>query len=210
MKDFTDRLVKQILENERDRLNSVMEEVMLNVRKDFTGEVFKLLDDYYDNYTPIHYVRLYGKKRKLRTKSGTTRRKIRPGQVSLHAAITRGGEENATIGFMGGSYDDGGWFGGVAFDPSMFKDNGMRHLGRESEGEDGKKYSRISEWNIVENFIFAGDAGEHNLKGDWRSVSASGYNYPSADESLNMYMDFYFERFSEHFNNAMDKYYERS
>jgi hypothetical protein len=192
MKDFTNQLVKLILENEKERLNNIMDEVMNNVSKDFAGEVFKLLDEYYDNYTPIRYVRVYGKKRKLRTRSGTTSQKPRPGQVSLHAAITRSGDENAVIGVVDGSYDDGGWIGGVAFDPSMFKGNDMRHLGK-----------GISEWNIVENFLFAGEAGEHNLKGDWRSVSASGYNHHSADEAMNIFMDFYDSRFDEHYRNAL-------
>lgn len=194
MKDFTDVLVDAIIENEMPRLDKIMNEVTQNISRDFARETFRLLDEYYDNYTPIRYVRVYGKKRKLRTKSGSTSRKPRPGQVSLHAAVTRGGEDSPAIGVYGKD-DQGFYIGGVQFDPSKFEGNGMRHIGK-----------GISEWNIVENFLFAGEAGEYGLKGDWRSVSASGWSGHSADEALNIFMDFYGPTLDKHYNDALKKF----
>ena len=192
MKNFTDVLIDAIIENEIPRLDKIMNEVTQNISRDFANETFKLLDEYYDSYTPIRYVRVYGTKRKLRTKSGSTSRKPRPGQVSLHAVITRTGEK--AISFSGGSFYDG-YVGGIVLDESKFKNNDMRHIGK-----------GISEWNIVENFMFAGEAGEHNLKGDWRSVSASGWSGHSADEALNMFMDFYGPTLDKHYNDALKKF----
>ena len=194
MKDFTDVLIDAIIDNEMPRLDKIMNEVTQNISRDFARETFRLLDEYYDDYTPIRYVRVYGKKRKLRTKSGLTSRKPRPGQVSLHAAITRGGEDAPAIGFYGKD-DQGAYIGGIQFDPSKFEGNGMRHIGK-----------GISEWNIVENFLFAGEAGEYGLKGDWRSVSASGWSGHSADEAMNMFMDFYGPTLDKHYNDALKKF----
>jgi hypothetical protein len=191
MKDFTDVLINTIIENEIPRIDKIMNEVTKKVSQDFAAETFRLLDEYYDNYTPIRYVRVYGNKRKLRTKKGTTSRKPRPSQVSLHAAITRGGEDDPAIGVYGGSYSDG-YIGGVVFDASYFQGNNMRHLGK-----------GISEWNIVENFLFA---GEGVGTGDWRSVSAADYDHHSADEAMNMFMDFYGPTFDRHYQNALKKF----
>jgi hypothetical protein len=194
MRNFTDEVVDLIIENEIPRIDKIMNEVTKNISIDFAKETFRLLDEYYDNYTPIRYVRVYGNKRKLRTKKGTTSRKPRAGQVSLHAAITRIEDDGPAIGVHGGSYYDG-YIGGVVFDSSKFQGNGMRHIGK-----------GISEWNIVENFLYAGDAGEHNLKGDWRSVSAADYHNHSADEAMNIYMDFYGSTFDMHYKNALKKF----
>lgn len=193
MKDFTNELVDLIIENEIPRLDKIMNEVTQKVRTDFAREVYRLLDEYYDNYTPIRYVRVYGAKRKLRTKSGTTTRKPRAGQVSLHAAITRGGENAPAIGVAGGSYYDG-YVGGVVLDEKKFKGNGMRHIGK------GKGFT---EWNIVENFMFAGEGVGY---GDWRSVSVSGFSGHSADEAMNMFMDFYGPTLDKHYNDALKKF----
>lgn len=189
MKNFTDALADLIIENEIPRIDNIMREVTENISIDFAKEMFKLVDAYYDNYTPIRYVRVYGPKRKLRTKSGTTSQKSRGGQVSLHAAVTRGGESNPTIGISGGSFEEG-YFGGIAFDPANFSENGMRHLGK------GKDFS---EWNIVENFLFEGEGGY----GDIRSYLGSG---PSADKVMWEYMQNYDKQFDMHYKNAMNKF----
>ena len=191
MRNFTDELVDLIIENEMPRIDKIMNEVTRNISIDFAREMFRLVDEYYDNYTPIRYVRVYGQKRKLRTKSGTTSRKPRAGQVSLHAAVTRGGENEPAIGIYGGSFYDG-YVGGVVFDSSKFQQNGMKHIGK-----------GISEWNIVENFLYAGDGVG---VGDWRSVSTAEYNEPSADEAMNIYMDFYGPTFDMHYKNAVKKF----
>lgn len=189
MKDFTNELVDLIIENEVPRIDKIMNEVTKNIQTDFAREVYKLLDQYYDNYTPIRYVRVYGKKRKLRTKSGKTTRKPRAGQVSLHAAITSGGEDAPAIGVAGGSYDSG-YVGGIVLDADYFRGNGMRHIGK------GKNFT---EWNIVENFMFAGEGGY----GDIRSYVE--YNYPSADAELNLFMNSYGSKVDKYYNDALSK-----
>ena len=107
MNKFTNALADLIIQNEIPRIDNVMREVTEKISIDFANKIFSLVDEYYDNYTPIHYVRVYGPKRKLRTKSGKTSRKPKGGQVSLHAAITRGGENTPAIGVAGGSFEEG-------------------------------------------------------------------------------------------------------
>jgi hypothetical protein len=187
MKDFTNELVDLIIENEKENLDKIMNEVTQKITADFARETYRLLDQYYDNYTPIRYVRVYGKKRKLRTKSGTTKRKPKAGQVSLHAAITRGGEDAPAIGVTGGSYEDG-YVGGIVLDPDKFKVNGMRHIGK------GKDFT---EWDIVKNFMFAGEGGY----GDIRSYV--DYNHPSADTELGLFMDSYEPTVDKYYNDAL-------
>lgn len=189
MKDFTNELVDLIIENEKKNLDKIMDTVTQKITVDFARETYRLLDQYYDNYTPIRYVRVYGEKRKLRTKSGTTTRKPKAGQVSLHAAITRGGEDAPAIGVTGGSYEDG-YVGGIVLDPDKFKGNDMRHIGK------GKDFT---EWNIVENFMFAGEGGY----GDIRSYV--DYSYPSADAELNLFMDSYGSKVDKYYNDALSK-----
>lgn len=191
MKDFTDVLIDAIIENEIPRIDKVMNYVTFMVSMDFRAKMIDLVDKYYDNYEPIRYVRVYGKRG-----AHAKNRKPRPGQVSLHAAVTRGtgssGEGWASgddsIAFSGGSFYDG-YVGGLRFDESKFQGNGMRHIGK-----------GISEWNIVENFLFAGsgvNADMEPLKGDWRSHIA--YDEPSADLEMMMYMSTY---------DKVDKYYQ--
>lgn len=195
MKDFADALIDAIIENESSRIEKVMIEVTQQISKDFAQKTYSLLDLYYDNYTPVRYVRVYGKKRKLKTTSGSTKRKPRAGQVSLHAAITRD-TKDCTIAYHGID-EDGGYIGGVRFDASKFKGNGMRHLGK-----------GISEWNIVENFLFAGDGVNSDmepLEGDIRS-HIDDYSASSADLALMQYMSGYGATLDKHFKNALKKY----
>lgn len=190
MKDFTDILVDKIISKERDRMDKIMTEVTKNIQTDFAREAYRLLDAYYENYTPIRYIRLYGRKKKL--KRGTTQMKPKRGGVSLHAAITRGGVDAPAIGYVGGDYDNG-YFGGISFNPDYFKgeDNSMRHVGK------GKNFT---EWNIVENFLFAGEGGY----GDIRSYI--DYSYPSADSEMQAFMATYGATFDKHYRNALKKY----
>lgn len=190
MKNFTNELVDLIIKNEVPHIDKIMNEVTKNVQTDFAKKTYELLDQYYDNYTPIRYVRVYGKKRKLRTKSGTTTRRPKAGQVSLHAAITRGGESAPAIGVAGGSYNTG-YIGGIVLDADYFRGNGMRHIG---------KGQNFSEWNIVENFMFAGEGGY----GDIRSYV--DYNYPSADEEMGHFIDAYGPTLDKHYNDALKKF----
>lgn len=199
MKNFTDVLVDTIITNERDRLDRVMNEVTKKISQDFAAEMFNLIDAYYDNYDPTRYVRIYGKKGKyLSGKKG-------PGGVSLHAAITRGGVENADLSKnIDDHYKNGdlSYVGGIEFDSDYFRDadNHIRHKNRMKKDKDGNstREPRISEWNIVENFIYA---GEGVGTGDWRSQIS--YQYPSADAAMKAFMDSYGPTFDKHYKDAL-------
>ena len=194
MKNFTDVVIDTILKNEVPRIDKIMNEVTEKIRDDFVAMANSLIDDYYFDYTPTRYVRVYGNKRRLHTKSGATKRKPKAGQVSLHAAVSRmGTDENYAI--SGGSYYDG-YVGGIIFDAANFKGNGMRHLNK-----------GISEWDIVENFLFAGDGVNDDgeaLRGDIRSHIE--YGAPSADEMFQAMMNSYDSRLDQHYNNALKKF----
>ena len=189
MKGFTDKLVDLIIKNESKNIDKIMDKVTKQISVDFAKVMFGLIDKYYDNYDPVSYVRIYGKRGKY-----LQNRKPKGGQVSLHAAVTRGGENNAKISFSGGSYYEG-YVGGVQFNENEFKDNSMRHL-----------HKGISEWDIVENFLFAGDgvnSDMESLKGDIRSVI--DYEYPSADLEMMRYMSSYGSKVDKYYNNALRK-----
>ena len=187
MKNFTDRLVDLIVTNERPRMDRIMDEVTKKVSVDFASTMFRLIDKYYENYDPIYYVRVYGKRGKY-----LKNRKPKGGQVSLHAAVTRAGENGAAISFSG-TNDQGNYVGGIEFDESKFKNNEMRHFNK-----------GIEEWNIVENFLFAGtgeNADGENLKGDIRSHI--DYSYPSADLEMMRFMNTYGSTLDKHYNRAL-------
>lgn len=187
MKDFTDVLIDAIIEQEQSRIDKIMDDVTRNISKDFAQEAVRLIDAYYDNYTPVHYVRVYGKKRKLKTKSGSTSRKPRAGQVSLHAAIAREGKDS--IAYYGLD-TEGNYVGGIRLDANKLKGNGMRHIGK-----------GISEWDIIENFIYA---GEKEGSGDWRAQI--DYGYPSADKELLAFSHNYRPTLDKHFEAALKKF----
>lgn len=185
MKDFTDQLVDLILENERSRIDKIMQYTTEQVSKDFALVMMRFLDMYYDNYDPTSYVRVYGKRGKYM--SG---QKPKPGQVSLHAAVSR---EKNSIERSGGTLQPANkvsYVGGIEFDESNFNRNKMKHIGK-----------GISEWDIVENFLYA---GEGVGKGDWRAVT--DYNAPSPDELMNNYMDMYGPMFDRHYRDALKKF----
>jgi hypothetical protein len=186
MKDFTDQLAKLIITNEKSRMDKIMEQTMAEVSKDFEDAIIRYLDMYYDNYDPTSYVRVYGKRGKYM--SGQTPKK--KGQVSLHAAISR--KDGSLYSFSTPMHPNGyvSYIGGIEFDESNFKKNKMKHIGK-----------GISEWDIVENFLYAGDGVG---KGDWRAVV--GYDEPSPDELMGKFMDSYYNTFKNHFDNAYKNY----
>lgn len=188
MKKFADILADTIIEKESDRVNNILTEVTTKIRDDFVQEVYRLVDEYYDNYTPARYVRLYEPKRKLKNKKGTTLSKPKKGGVSLYDAITKGGFDDPIIGVSGKI--NGEWMGGVIFDSAKLGyRTGMRHPGK-----------GITEWNIFTNFLFAGEDGN----GDVRSHIP--YEYPSADEELTLFYNTYKPKLDKHYKDAYKKY----
>lgn len=183
---FTDALVDLIIENERSRIDKIMQYTTEQVSKDFAFVMIRFLDMYYDNYDPTSYVRIYSKRGKHMSK-----RNPRGGQLSLHAAVSRnkGGLER-----YGGTLQPKGqvsYVGGIEFDEDNFKTNNMYHYRK-----------GIEEWDIVENFLYA---GEGVGTGDWRSV-VPGYNAPSPNELMSNYMDSYGPMFDKHYADALKKF----
>ena len=207
MNKIADAIADAILATEADRLDAIMAEVTRNITLDFADVAHSLIDDYYFDYLPMRYVRTHGRKKFLRDKATGKGVKVsasgKPGNVSLHAAITRQektreGNPGPVIGSYGIRYDGGQkvYYGGLSFDEEYFQDaeNRIRHKGK-----------GISEWNIVENFLFAGTGYG---TGDVRShseISGVSYSAPSADEMLNSMIDTYFPRFDQHYQNALRK-----
>ena len=62
MKNFTDQFADIIIANEIPRIDKIMNEVTQKISIDFTNKMYELIDKYYDNYEPIRYVRVYGKR----------------------------------------------------------------------------------------------------------------------------------------------------
>jgi hypothetical protein len=181
MRDFADVLANKIIESEVPRIDSIMSEVTKNIRDDFADVTYSLIDDYYFEYTPIRYIRLYGRKKATRNKSGKTSAKSKGG-VSLHAAITRMDGDGPVIGVYEGSYYEG-YSAGLSFDEDYFKDPNIRHIGR-----------GIDEWNIVENFLFSDSDGRGNHPEIQRS--------PAANDILIDMLNTYKARFDYHYKNA--------
>jgi hypothetical protein len=188
MKNFTDQLVDMIIENERSRLDKIMQYTTEQISKDFAFVMMRLLDMYYDNYDPTSYVRIYGKRGKYM--SGR-RPKVTHG--SLHAAVSRDdGRLERSGGTLKLGEDQASYVGGIEFDENNFKNSSDIYHRKKG----------IEEWNIVENFLYAGDGVG---KGDWRSVDEN-YSAPSPDELMNSYMDNYGSMFDRHYNNALKKF----
>lgn len=189
MNDFIDALAKDIVNDAKDDINERMQGLMQDIVKDLTNETVRLIDKYYQTYAPIRYVRLHPP-RKLRSGKEPLG-KSRSKGPSLHKAITR--NPNEVLGYMDMMYKDGNdvYLVGLEFDEDDFKGNSMYHAGK-----------GISEWDIVEGFLYA---GEGRAKGDARSyptVSHQDYNYDSADVELNLFINNYDALFNQHFNKA--------
>ena len=183
MKDLIDALAKDIADSARKNIDDGMDKLMPLIVKDLTTRTVELIDQYYQTYAPIRYVRLHSP-RTLR--SGKIPKKKSPSKgPSLHRAITR--NPNEVLGYMDKMYNDGKYFVGLEFDEDDFKGNSMYHA---------KK--GISEWDILEGFLYA---GEGKAKGDARSyptVSHQDYNYDSASVELERYINNYDTLFDMH------------
>ncbi len=188
MKKFADIMADVIINSESERINKILNDVTRKIRDDFVQETYRLVDEYYDNYTPARYVRLYEPKRKLRNKKGMTTSKPKKGGVSLYDAIHKGGLEDPIIG-VSGKYK-GEWAGGVIFNSSKLGyRSGMRHPDK-----------GITEWNIFTNFLFAGEGGHGDIR------SHIPYEHSSADEELMHFYNTYKPRLDKHYQNAYKKY----
>ena len=187
MKTLIDALAEDIVNDARNDIQDKMQGLMQNIVQDLTNETVRLIDKYYQTYAPIRYVRLHPP-RTLR--SGKEPKGKSPSKgPSLHRAITRNPYE--VLGYTDMMRRDNAdiYFVGLEFDEEDFKNNDMYHAGK-----------GISEWDIVEQFLYA---GEGKAKGDVRSyptVSHQSYNYDSADLELNRFINNYDALFDKHWN----------
>ena len=193
MKDFIDELAKDIVNEAKKGIDDKMQELMQYIVADLTQETFRLIDQYYQAYVPIRYIRLHSP-RILRSGKTPTRKSPSKGP-SLYAAITR--NQGEALAFTDQTYKDGMYvyYAGIEFDEDDFKGNNMYHEGK-----------GISEWDIVEQFLYA---GEGRAKGDVRSyptVSHTSYNYDSAYVELSRFIDNYDAQFDKHFRKAFSNF----
>ena len=189
MTDFIDELAKDIVNEAKSDIDDKMQKLMKNIVADLTRETFRLIDQYYQTYVPIRYIRLHPP-RTLRSGKTPTRKSPSKGP-SLHKAVTR--NEGEALAFTDQTTRDNMfvYYAGIEFDEDDFKGNNMYHAGK-----------GISEWDIVEQFLYA---GEGKAKGDARSyptVSHMDYNHDSADVELNKFIANYDTQFDKHFKNT--------
>jgi hypothetical protein len=192
MKDFIDALAEDIVNDARKIIDYGMQKLTQSIVEDLTQETVRLIDQYYQTYAPIRYVRLHPP-RTLRSGKEPKRKSPSKGP-SLYKAITRNPQE--ILGYTDMMYRDGNpiYFVGLEFDENDFKGNSMYHAGK-----------GISEWDILEGFLYA---GEGKAKGDTRSyptVSHQDYNYDSAAVEIERFINNYDELFDKHYNKAFSK-----
>ena len=87
MTDFIDELAKDIVNEAKSDIDDKMQKLMKNIVADLTRETFRLIDQYYQTYVPIRYIRLHPP-RTLRSGKTPTRKSPSKGP-SLHKAVTR-------------------------------------------------------------------------------------------------------------------------
>ena len=128
MKDFIDELAKDIVNDAKNDIDKNMEKLTKNIVADLTRETFRLIDQYYQTYVPIKYIRLHPP-RTLRSGKTPTRKSPSKGP-SLHKAITR--NEGEALAFTDWLYRDGMtvYYAGIEFDENDFNGNNMYHAGK--------------------------------------------------------------------------------
>lgn len=193
MKNVIDAIVEDIKKSAIDDINERMQKLIKDIVTDLTNETIRLIDKYYDTYAPIKYIRLHPP-RTLRS-GENPKGKSRSKGPSLYKAITRNNGEALSFsseqGWIDGKYV---YQAGIEFDENDFKGSLMYHKGK-----------GISEWDILENFLYA---GEGKGSGDARSypvVSHQSYEYDSADVELLAYIANYDTIFDKHFKKHFPK-----
>lgn len=198
-KKIADKLFEMIVEIEKPKIDKIMQHMTEQIQKDFVQETYRLLDIYYENYTPRVYIRtddlrgMVSKSGKFRGKGG---RFITPSNTikmrlandrSLKEAMKTPGTFGVARPMEGGAW---GYIGGVIFDESD-KDYhiDMNHSNR-----------GIDEFNIVTNFLLSDDP---NQTGN----SAAKYrNFPSADAGLEAFLKSYDNKINKLYDNAYAKF----
>ena len=189
MNSLIDALAKDISISAKNDIEKKIPKVMEDIIQDLTEKTVELIDQYYQTYAPIRYVRLH-KPRTLR--SGREPKGKSPSKgPSLHTAITRNPRE--VLGYMDVMYRDTNpiYFVGLEFNEDDFKGNNMYHA-----------HKGITEWDIVEGFLYAGEGKAHGDARSYPTVSHQDYNYDSASAELERYINNYDTLFDMHIKKA--------
>ena len=192
-KSIFDELYNIILDNEMPKIDKIMAHMANEIQKDFVNETYRLLDIYYQDYTPRYYIRTdvlksgFSESNRLRGKSGrfihaseTTLK--RRSDTSLWEAMQNPGSFGVARRMEAGH----GYIGGVIFDEDDFQIN-MKH----STITPG---SVFEEFDVLNNFLLSDDASQ---KGN---LAAKYRHFPSAHSQLKLYEKSYYGK--------LDKLYE--
>jgi hypothetical protein len=191
-KSVFDELYETILDNELPKINNIMAYMASEIQRDFVNETYRLLDIYYENYTPRVYIRtdelrsrvskngrFRGKGGRFVAPSNTVKTRL-ANDISLHDAMHAG-----SFGVARPNENGDGYIGGVIFDPDDIDYNiDMKH-----------SIAGIEEFDMVRNFLLSDD---ENQKGN---KAAKYRNFPSANSQLQKYLESYY-------NGKMDKLYD--
>ena len=198
MKDFANALADTILKNEAPKLDKIMRYVAERAQEDIVQVTYTAIDAYYQNYSPVYYIRTDILSQRKRGDNGKFVKKLkkerkrdtkRYGDISLQTAVKALGESGQPAIGICKPLDDGiGYQAGVVFDPDYFQKN-MKH-----------SIKGFTEWDIAENFLF----GQH---GNGSATSAvTEFTQPYADIVLRDYINSYKSRFDKHYRDACKKF----
>lgn len=193
MKDFTNKLVNLIIQNETPRLNDIMQEVSKKIQNDVIQKTYEVVDKFYQDYTRADgrvYIRVdeyRATPSKRRSKNGNRLVRKRDRNVSLRSAITNGmmRDDEGAVGVCRPLDGILGWESGVLFDEGYFQ----RHMKHSYKG------SGFTEWDIVEDFLW----GVHGNEG-------VAITEPSAGYELYEFIETYKPKFDRHYNDACKKF----
>lgn len=193
MKNFTDALVDSIIENEKPRLNRIMNEVAKKIQSDVVAVTYNLIDAFYEDYQRSDgrvYIRTdenkhpQGKDGRFKNKNSTQwkRGHDRSLMSAIKAFNTSGEPAIGVCRPLDGAF---GYQAGVLFDEGYFNST-MKH---------SVKGKNFTEWDIAEDFLW----GVHGNESVYTTT-------PSAGWALYEYIDSYKPRFDKHYSDACKKF----
>lgn len=196
--EIADKLFDMIIEREKPKLENIMRHMTEQIKNDFVQETYRLLDIYYENYTPRVYIRtdeLRGKVSKNGRFRGKNGKFLKPSKTiqdrlandrSLKEAMKTPG----SIGVARLAESGWGYIGGIIFDEA----DADYHL-------DMKHSNRgIEEFDIVTNFLFSDDANQTG------NAAAQYRNFPSANVGLEAFLKSYDKKIDKMYTDACAKF----
>ena len=198
MGNFADALADIILQNEAPKLDKIMRYIAEQAQNDIVQATYTAIDAYYQDYSPLYYIRTDKLSQRKRGDSGKFVKKLknerkrntkRYRDISLQTAVKALDESGQPAIGVCEPLDSGiGYQAGVLFDPNYFE-SAMRH-----------SIKGFTEWDIAENFIF----GQHGNGSAQSSVTE--FTEPHADIILRDYINAYGPKFDKHYQDALRKF----